>query len=499
MSKFEQINEKTIWLIVIIIFTLISNYPIWSVKFLPMQDYPQHIMQVHILSSKNDLKFDYKYNYDINFRLFTYSTFYLITSLLSLFMPVETAGKLSISLYIFGVVLLLLKLEHRFKTNYLPWGLLILFPFAFNQQYYLGNINFCYSLPLLIFTLLDHEAFSTMSLKIWPLCRHILWQFFLFITHPFTFVIYIVLAVFSALITSRKSKIYYHSFILPFIAGALFLIWFFLQNVSSVAFSTGTRWMNTISDSLVYYGYIFTGMRWYDGVDKVLVSLWIIIGFLTVHAIYTNVHKIDAGLQKYFMFFIITFLAVFILPFQIGHVTFLNLRFAAISYFFLALMTIHLRFKSAFKVIIIILITGVLINSVIKQYKISNEIEEIRSIIAKIPPNSSILPIVFDNDSPELDRTFFDIHLHDHNYYHLLVGGGINPYFPKQPFLPVHYKPGINLSGPGEYQPYKFRWEKHSSDYQYFLVRGAPKKFIFYLELKTELIHQNGRWQLFKK
>ena len=98
MSKFEQINEKTIWLIVIIIFTLISNYPIWSVKFLPMQDYPQHIMQVHILSSKNDINVDYKYNFDINFHLFIYSTFYLIMSFFSLIMPVEIAGKLSISL-----------------------------------------------------------------------------------------------------------------------------------------------------------------------------------------------------------------------------------------------------------------------------------------------------------------------------------------------------------------------------------------------------------------
>jgi hypothetical protein len=278
------------------------------------------------------------------------------------------------------------------------------------------------------------------------------------------------------------------------VAVVLFLLWLSIEKAGTAASSTsasGVTW-EPFSFSLAFYGYIFTGMRWVDGVDKVSVVLWIAIGALGVYAFFAGGQEKGRFLHPSFVFFILTTMAVFVFPFRIGHYTFISLRIAAVSYLFLAMLAGHLKFKRAWKGVFTILVAAVLIQSVIKQERISGEIEEIAPLVARIPPNSVILPLVFDNNTPELERAFFDMHLHDHNYYHLLVGGGVSPYFPKQPLVPVHYKPGVTRPAPGEYTPHHFRWERHASDYRYFLVRGAPDLFVSYLADKTELIGLSG-------
>jgi hypothetical protein len=158
----------------------------------------------------------------------------------------------------------------------------------------------------------------------------------------------------------------------------------------------------------------------------------------------------------------------------------------------------QLRFKGAWRSVFILLVAAVLIHSVIKQGRISLEIQEIAPIVAKIPPNSRILPLVFDNNTPELENSF-DMHLHDHDYYHLLVGGGLSPYVIENPLFPVHYKAGMNLPAPGEYSPDLFEWESHASDYEYFLIRSAPNSKISYGPEKIKLIGCSGKWLLFER
>jgi hypothetical protein len=135
---------------------------------------------------------------------------------------------------------------------------------------------------------------------------------------------------------------------------------------------------------------------------------------------------------------------------------------------------------------------------VIKQGRVSAEIQEIVPIVERIPPNSRILPLVFENDSPELENSF-DMHLHDHDYYHLLVGGGLSPYIIKNPLFPVYYKAEVNLSAPGEYTPGLFKWEEHSAEYEYFMVRAPLDAIINYPAEKMKLVHHFGKWRLFKK
>jgi len=106
--------------------------------------------------------------------------------------------------------------------------------------------------------------------------------------------------------------------------------------------------------------------------------------------------------------------------------------------------------------------------------------------------------LVFDNNTPELENSF-DMHLHDHDYYHVLVGGGLSPYIIKNPLFPVHYKTGIDLPAPGEYSPHLFAWDLHADQYEYFLIRSGADANIFYWPDKIALIGSSGKWLLFRR
>jgi hypothetical protein len=460
-----------------------------------MQDYPAHMAQIHMLSHRNDPALDYRQHFDFSLRLAPYVTFYAITLPLSAAVPIEVAGKVSVSLYIIAVALLVIKLERRFQATFAPWGLLLFFPFAFNQQYFQGNINYLYSLPLLIFALLDHEDISKKPLSIWLLCRHLLWQLSLFFTHPFTFVIYILLAGVGALLSWKKSAQFIQTLSPPIIGTVIFLLWFTIENGGG---SAGRIWWKPLSSTFAWYAYMFTGMRWFDGVDMVAGGLWIGIGALGVHALFAGRHERKGFPIRLVVFFILSTIAVFVIPFGKGAYSFISVRVVAVSYFFLAMMVGQLRFEGAWRSVFIILVAAVLIHSVIKQGRISSEIDEIAPIVAKIPPNSRILPLVFDNNTPELENSF-DMHLHDHDYYHLIVGGGLSPYIIENPLFPVYYKTGVNLPAPGEYRPDLFDWESHASYYEYFLVRATSDAKISYGPEKIKLIGCSGKWLLFER
>ncbi len=488
-------RERSLWLVVVVAFTLVSLYPIWSARFLPMQDYPEHLLQTHMLWHRNDPALDYREHFDFNLQLAPYATYYAVSLLLCAVMPIEVAGKVAVSLYILGVFLLVIHLRRRSQANAAPWGLLLLFPFVFNQQYYQGNINYFYCLPLLCFALLDHEAMSKEPLTLYPFLRHLLWQIVLFLTHPFALVIYISLAGFGALLSWKKPKECLRGLIPPMFAGVLFLLWFIAEGAVG---SGGRIWWKPFGPTLAWYGYMFTGMRWFDGVDKLSVALWIGIGASSVNAFLASRNETTGFSIRHVMFLLLTTLAVFVLPFGKGAYSFINVRVAAVSYFFLAMLVGQVQFKGLWKGVFAILVAGLLIHSAIKQGRISTEIEEIVPIVEKIPANSRILPLVFDNNTPELENSF-DIHLHDHAYYHVLVGGGLSPYMIKNPLFPVHYKKELNLTAPGEYSPELFDWELHGANYEYFLIRAAPETAVAYWPERITPISRSGKWVLFKK
>jgi hypothetical protein len=89
--------------------------------------------------------------------------------------------------------------------------------------------------------------------------------------------------------------------------------------------------------------------------------------------------------------------------------------------------------------------------------------------------------------------------VNDYDYYHVLVGGGYNPYLIRSSIHPVDVKPGQQRPAPPGFDPGRFAWKSHGADYQYFLTRGAPKGVAEYLLPNCDLVATSGPWVLFER
>ena len=494
-------NQKLAWGIMAGAFFLMAVWPLWSAHFPPMQDYPRHLFQVQVLRDYNDSAFDYRQNFEIHLQP-TYASFYLITVFLSRFFPIETAGKLSLSLYPVLIAVIVWRLGRRPGREVPPWGALLFFPLAFNQQYFLGTVNYCLALPILILALLDLEDLLGGTLGAWLIARHSLWQVALFITHPFAFDVYVSLAVVAAFMNRRRAREFIIKVMAVFGVATLLLVssWIKSKATPSPELPAALR-INWLSPRgmVEFFALMFTGMQDLDSADWVALVLWGGVFAVVLGAWITDWKKRGPLPLLYVIFLLSTILGFIILPFRIGTYTFINLRTAAIIYFLIALLVAQMRFRGWWRYSLVGFASLCMIHSVVKQARISAEINEIVPIISAIPSNACILPLVFDPGSPELDRHWFDIHLHEHSYYNILVGSGYNSYMFPAPVNPVHYRSGRERPAPGEYNANRFSWKKYSADYQYFLIRGMPNGLNEYMLNTCNKVCVSGEWTLFKR
>ena len=509
LATIPQMNQAApkavaLWWTAVVAFTLISLWPIWSTRFPPMQDYPQHLLQAKLLASAYGSPSEYTRNFEIRLQP-TYATFYVVTALLSRLTSIETAGKLAISLYVVLVAFLVVKLQGRASGIVPCWGALLLFPFMFNQQYFLGNMNYCYALPLVVLALLDFEELAAQPLTALRCARHALWQLALFVTHAFAFLAFFMLVV-VMVISFRHDAARIRRTAIAIVLGAVLLYaGIVMVGPSTIVPPTADHpppaWnWKPVTESLGFCLYMFTGMRWHDGVDMTVVLLWILLA-ACVGVAASSMSEGNAPGQRtrrYLALFCVAAAAALALPFSVSEYSFINFRIASLAYFLLAVVVADVRLQRGQTVLFVGLIAAILMQSVAKQIRISHEIAEIAPIIEKIPPNATILPLVFERTSPDLDPVYFDPHLKAHNYYHVLVGGGFNPYFWSPP-MPMRLKDNLRPPAPNEYYPGLFNWDKHGIAYGYFLVRGMPMDFAMYLAERAELRAVSGQWQLYAR
>src|SRR5437899_2773521 len=64
IATIAQMNRATrkafaLWWVAVVAFVLIGLWPVWSTRFPPMQDYPQHLLQAQLLASACDAPSNY--------------------------------------------------------------------------------------------------------------------------------------------------------------------------------------------------------------------------------------------------------------------------------------------------------------------------------------------------------------------------------------------------------------------------------------------------------
>ena len=366
-------------------------------------------------------------------------------------------------------------LRKRHGTAGEPWPLLLLFPFLFNQIYYLGIENYLIAIPILFLCIEHLDRFAGRKTSVKSISIHALLLVFLFAAHPYTLLVYIVFCLATTSIHLPDRWAFLRAIAPATILCAIFIAWYlyFSAKLDPVRYDYyGLSWWS-LKGTFLYYLLPFTGMRITGGVNWMVMNTWT---FLFAIILFEGIQRKEwfSLPLKEMRLFLLTSIGFFVLPFGAGHYSYFNLRLAPISYILLCIILSRIPIKRSQGIILTVLAAFLVISSLNLGRAVSSETEEILPVLKKMEPNALILPLIFDASSAELDPLFFyQFHSHDHDYYHVLVGGGANPLNIRNPFSP-HNSRNRYLC--------PIRPPRRSSHgnptgaiHQYILTRGAPR------------------------
>ncbi len=124
--------------------------PIWSCANLPFVDYPQHLGIVHILNRYHDPAALYSRFFELKFFPRTNILHALLIHWFSYAVPLETAGKIFLSLYAILLPVSILMLIRALNGN--RWMSLLSFLLVYNYNMMWGFIGYCFGTALFFAT-----------------------------------------------------------------------------------------------------------------------------------------------------------------------------------------------------------------------------------------------------------------------------------------------------------------------------------------------------------
>lgn len=481
----------------VVLLAALSLWPIWSVRFLPMQDYPQHLFIAYAAATFDDPGLAWDRFYEATPALGPYTLAYLIVRAFALLFEIETAGKLLVSLVVLLTALVVVRESARHDGGPSPWGLLLFFPFVFSQVYYLGFQGYLLSLPLLFLALRDLEVFTARPLTAVSAARHLAHQALLFLAHPYSVLVYLGLAGAALSFAPRRRDALLRAVAAPMVLGLVFLVWY-LAAPSPADLAQGAdpglRWWPFVEGTLAFASLMFTGMRLSAGVSWPESLLWLSVAVLFLAS--AVVQRKRFGLpRKTAVFLGLTLVLLAALPFWFAYYSYFNLRLAPVAYGLLALVLGQVPLPRIGGALCVAALAGLLLLTGRTHERLSEETATILPVLAKMERGATVLPLYFDTRSRALDPRFFhQFHAHDHHYYHLLVGGGASPTLFPNAMLPVQYRAGPRLPQAGD--PGRFRWDSFAPYYRYVLARGAPPAVVARLESTIGPAVRSGPWAL---
>lgn len=485
-----------------LLMTLACLWPIWYYRFLPMQDYPQHLFLAHVIATYDDPGFNWAQYYHVNLQLAPYSLEYWIMRALGAITSTETAGKLFLSLYVVLMGFLVLRTTRQMPVEHTPWALLLVFPLVFNQTYFLGFQNYLLSLPLLFLALLDLDDLVEKAVTWKSITRHGLILAILFLCHPFTTLVYVALATVGALYLRGHQRR-----LIAWSAGLtvfVFVAWVTLQIGLQTIQQQGEwkLWWLGPDGLWKFFVMMFTGMRINGGVNATVTFVWVALAAIVIAAVSrTSASSISILRSRSFLWFMASTLGYLALLYWFGYYAYFNLRLAPVAMLALILTLHEVQIARGAGYIVAVLCAALVVLSIQIHGKTSRETEEILHVLNKMEPNALVLPMYLDSNTRVLDpEYFYEMHSHDHSYYHVLVGGGANPFLFPNPMLPVQYRAGVRLPAPNlKDTVVNFDWEDIHRRYRYILVRGdEPELLMRYLVQSTRVVAHSGSWSLFE-
>lgn len=480
-----------IWALVL---TAACLWPIWTNRLLPMQDYPQHLFIAELLRTFGDPSFDWARHYVVDPGWGSYSLVYASLGVLGGAVGIEIAGKILVSLYV-ALLAALVARASREHPGHVPWPLLLIFPLAFNQTYFYGFLSYLLSIPILFLALLAYETWERAERGRGALLAVSILLGLLFLAHPYSVLVFLA---WSGVIVScrlREGARWRRAFAPALVLAAVFAAWYLLdaQRGGGEVHPSSVRWMSA-SQVLTFFALPFTGMRLTRGVDLLALGAWAAVAVLLVvgatRRAPSRTNRLRLGL------FLVSAAGYLALPFWFSHYSYFNLRLAPIVCLLGVLLLGSIRMDAARGHACAALALLLVLDANETQARVSQESGEILPLLARMERNAPVLPVFGDVGTAVLDPVFFyQLHGHEHFYYHVLVGGGVNPELFASPLLPLRFRPGARPPKPDPARGPS--WRRVIRAYRYVLVRGDERSRARVARLAT-FRGSSGHWALYE-
>lgn len=506
MSKLQNILEDDVAVVRVAgaLLALILICTIWSNRFLPMQDYPQHLFMAEVANTYDDPSRDWTENFELRNPIGPYRALFLAQRALSFFTDVLTSGRILATIYVLLIALLAYQVTRQGGDEFPAWGALLYFPFCLHPMYFFGFFSFTCAIPVLLFTLLDLKKLIADKPNGKSISRHVVLQVCLFMLHPYALLVYIVLSLASIVLLARDRR---QRWLVSFSSGLALLLFIGWSVYNSMLSATGEgtslsdlqlRWW-PVEWNLSFLAMTFTGMRFTSDPNWIIAAVWGALLLLALVEFWRQRREYTAGLW-FPELFCMALAGFFVLPFSVqmgDRYAFFNARMAPISFFLLVPVIAAIPMGRLAGRAVICLCLLLTCNGAYLHNGISNEVESSVAIFDKMEPNAAVLPLIGGSRSAYLDPFFYNnFHYHFPFYYHILKGGGINPYMFNHRLYPVGYREGKKPDCPTPRERYK--WASYRSQYDYILVRQMPDPVRQQLMLYCEYVDSQGPWSLFK-
>lgn len=462
-----------------LLLVLIQLLPVWLPHRLPMQDLPQHLAKLEVLTA-DDPALGLDRFYRVRWLPAPYVSFYAFGAALGRLVGIDAAARAWISLYViaFPLAVRAWLAAARPGSERLAW---LAPPLVFNPYYYLGFTNLLMGLPLF---------FAGLALA----CRDLAGRggpggraaaaavaLLLYLTHPFVFLLFGFTLGLHLLAAGRgwRRAVRAGAFVLP--ATAAYLLWA-ARLAGEGTFAAPPR----EAAGVIWYppwttaGYLARFLPGpYASPGKDLAALaWLVAALLLVFVRPAAVPSGREALSRRGLAAVVAGVAalMFVLPFKFTYANYINLRPAP----FLAALALSLvpagRLARAGGRLIAAALTLALLSIACAYHlRFDREIRPLDTVLARMEPGRKVLPLVFDVEGEAFRGDWFlDMLIHTPAYYHA-EKGGVGPYFQALTLFPVTLRPEVDLPAPSEYEAGKFRWAEHAAPYDYLLAfRPSP-------------------------
>ncbi len=485
-------RERLLWRLSWALCLSFALVVIWSNRYLPMVDLPQHAALTSVWKHIDDPTSGYRQTYGLNY-LTPYLLPFLVLRLSAEFLPILTATK---------VVLTFSLLAVPFACDYLVrrrgpdrWWCLLCFAFLFENAFYWGFIIFLFAVPVGLFTLavgLDYLEKPGTGKGVWLgiLCAA------LFFSHVIVFAIIIPMLAASAVLSRTGWKAILRG-LFPLLASLLIALYW----KSSFSSEHGSFTDFVVDADLTFKRFIIPGALL--GRPRDVYSALAVVAFFAILLALARPRP-KPGLLPWAPF-LVTLVFVLLFPQTISRV-YLGDRYSVFLLPTAMLGFVRSESRRAVRISRVVIVGSTLVWLAVLQgrfQEFNRRVGPFDQVIAQLQPHRRLVYLNYANEiggTPPGNQL-----MHFGAWYQAIRVGRIGYSFAETIHQVVYFRPGASLIQDGKYlswNPSYFDWRRHG-DFDYFLlhVRGPSDVNAFLSEAAahTRLAYHAGPWFLFER